>query len=242
MAWVKLDDKVMTHPRIFSLSDKSFRLWIWGLCYAQQHLTDGLIPAGLIPARLRRSAPDLVTRELWRESGGNGPVPVPGYGYAIRDFLQWNDSKADVERKRRESADRQAVFRSSRNALVTPASNGEVPVWCGESDALTEKESEENRATDLGARAATLLQELYPAWYAKYRHGAKLRLVSNSLAYQDALSVVGTWDDARIEQLARIVLTTDEKWIAETDRNFRIFASKASWADNRLRELEAQAS
>lgn len=232
MAWVKLDDKVMTHPKIFNLSDKSFRLWVWGLCYSQQHLTDGAVPSGVIPRRLKRAADDLVSRGLWQGVGAD---------FAVRDFLQWNDSRAEVERKRKETRDRVAAHRSG-NALRDPPCNTNVPVWCGEHAEDLEKGSGEKPATILGDRAGRLLQELYPAWYRKYRHGAQLRLVSNSLAYQDALSVVSLWDDARIEKLARIVLTTDDEWIAKTDRNFRIFASKASWADDRLRQAEAQPS
>lgn len=91
---------------------------------------------------------------------------------------------------------------------------------------------------DLNQRAGRLLQELYPAWYAAHRHGAKLRLVANSVAFQDAVSLVTLWPDDHLEKLARIILTTDEDWIAKTDRSFRIFAARASWADDRLRQAE----
>ncbi len=49
-----------------------------------------------------------------------------------------------------------------------------------------------------------------------------------------------TWDDARIEKLAKIILTTDDPFVAGTDRSFRIFALKASWADDRLRVWEQE--
>jgi len=91
---------------------------------------------------------------------------------------------------------------------------------------------------DLETRAGRLREELYPQWYAKYRHGAKLRLIASSLEFQDALSLVQTWDDDRLAKLAQIVLTTDEEFIAKTDRSFRIFALKASWADDRLKQAE----
>lgn len=98
------------------------------------------------------------------------------------------------------------------------------------------------RSDSVEERAGRLREELYPAWFAKYRNGAKLRipLIANSLEYQDALSVVQTWDDARIEKLARVFLTTDEEWIASTDRSFRLFASKATWCDDKLREWETK--
>ena len=96
-----------------------------------------------------------------------------------------------------------------------------------------------NGSGSLEERAGRLREELYPDWYAKYRHGARLRLIANSLEFQDAMSLVRVWDDARIEKLARIVLTTDDPWIANTDRGFKIFALKASWADDRLKAWEA---
>ena len=104
---------------------------------------------------------------------------------------------------------------------------------------LTEKESEE-KLDALELRAGKLREELYPCWYAKYRHGARLRLIVNSLEFQDAMSLVQVWDDARLEKLAKIVLTTDDPWIANTDRGFKIFALKASWADDRLKAWEAE--
>jgi hypothetical protein len=108
-------------------------------------------------------------------------------------------------------------------------------------ESLSTSKKEESRDDVLAARAGRLREELYPAWYAKHRHGARLRLVANSMEWQDALSLVTQWDDARLEKLAAIVLTTDDPWIAtKTDRGFHIFALKASWADSRLAEWEAQ--
>jgi hypothetical protein len=64
--------------------------------------------------------------------------------------------------------------------------------------------------------------------------------MSNSLEFQGALTLVRTWDDERLEKLARIVLTSDaDDWINRTDRGFRVFCQKASWADDRLRQAEA---
>lgn len=91
---------------------------------------------------------------------------------------------------------------------------------------------------ETSARAGRLREELYPTWYATHRHGARLRLVANSLEFQDALSLVVQWDDAHLEKLAQIILTTDDEWISNTDRGFKIFALKASWADNLFREWE----
>lgn len=90
---------------------------------------------------------------------------------------------------------------------------------------------------DVSDRARWLL-ESYVTWYRDLRHGARLRLVHNALEFQDACDLCRHWDDARLKLLAKIVLTTDDPYISGTDRSFKIFAQKASWADDRLTQAE----
>lgn len=100
------------------------------------------------------------------------------------------------------------------------------------------KDGSKSDSVDLRMRAGRLREELYPEWYAQHRNGARLPLMANSLELMSAEKLCETWDDARIEKLAKIVLTTDDSYIAGTDRSFKIFAMKAAWADNRLAEWE----
>jgi len=107
-----------------------------------------------------------------------------------------------------------------------------------------EKDAAAKRAAlvedDLGERGARLL-ERYGELYATHRHGAHYRARPN-LDWTEACDLCRHWDDARLDQLATVFLTTDDSWIAGTDRSFKIFAMKASWADNRLREVESGAA
>lgn len=80
--------------------------------------------------------------------------------------------------------------------------------------------------------------ERYGDLYAEYRHGARHRQRPN-LDWLDAISLVKLWPDDRLDKLAILVLTTDDDWIAKTDRSFKIFAMKATWADQRLAAWEA---
>lgn len=102
MAWVRIHDGAMTHPKIVGLSDKAFRLWIWGLSYSQQHLTDGLLPSAAVPLRLKRAAGDLVRMTLWDNHD---------LGFKVHDYLDWNDSRELVLKKRNEAKDRMAAAR-----------------------------------------------------------------------------------------------------------------------------------
>jgi len=223
----------MTHPKVVGLSDKAFRLWVWGLSYSQQHLTDGLLVQAAIPSRLARAKDDLIRVQLWDRHIA---------GFLIHDYLDWNDSRDTVLKKRDGLKTRVNNFRrrDDCNALQSP------PSWDVTDRSTTSgvgnsgSGSSEKERDDFGDRAGRLREELYPRWYAQHRHGARLRLMANALEFQEALLLVQTWDDSRLEKLAKIVLTTDDPWISRTDRGFKIFALKASWAEDRLVQWERE--
>lgn len=102
MAWVRIHDGAMTHPKVLRLNDRAFRLWVWGLTYAQQHLTDGWLPALAIPGALIKGIKDVIAVNLWA---------AVDTGYQIHDYLDWNDSRETVTKKRTEAKDRMAAAR-----------------------------------------------------------------------------------------------------------------------------------
>jgi len=237
MAWVRIHDGAMTHPKIIGLSDKAFRLWIWGLSYSQQHLTNGLIPVVAIPARVVRATKDLVVAQLW-DHGANC--------YQVHDYLDWNDSKADVVKKRTEAKDRMTLARERRsearsqnvlertNAHVLQRTSQEVLRRVGlRSSEIEEKED------PVFQRAADFL-ERYAALYEKHRHGAKLLRQKPAIDWDRACQLCRLWPDDRLDKMAEILLTTDEEWVTRTDRGFGIFFTKASWCDERLSAWEAE--
>lgn len=241
MAWVRLDDQAPRNNKMLKAGPAACWLWVCGIAHSQSQLTDGFISLEALPmigvagmTRCRKLADELVKIGLFDKAED---------GYVVHDYLDHNPSKASVMMRRAEDSERKRLVESNRiprgiqpdsgapRARVPshpiPSHPQAPPADAQNGDALTE-------------RAGRLREELYPAWYAKFRHGARLRIVANSLEFQDALSLVKTWDDERLAKLAQIVLTTDEDWIAKTDRGFKIFATKASWADDRLREVESE--
>lgn len=99
------------------------------------------------------------------------------------------------------------------------------------------REHDEEEA--LTMRAGKFL-ERYAELFYQHRYGARYHSRVH-IDFMKAKDLVRTWpDDARLEKLAEIILTTDDPWIATTDRGFAIFAMKASWADARLAEWEAK--
>lgn len=103
MSWVRIDDAAMTHPKIVGLSDKAFRLWVWGLAYCQQHLTDGFLPRAAMPPSSSRTAVSLVLARLWdaEESGD----------HRVHDYLDWNDSREYVDSVRQLAKARMVLVR-----------------------------------------------------------------------------------------------------------------------------------
>lgn len=250
MAWLRLSDNYVDHPKFFALSDGAFRLWHESMAYCRRHQTDGLFSFAVM--RAFRSFTK--SREKQLAESGLWDL-VPAMGYRIHDYLDWNPSRDEENERRAVSKAAMRAMRerrqakgipppcappvSTNNALTTPKQRShDVLDMDTDTDRVTGKGSGENPT--LEQRAQRLREELYPRWYSTYRHGARLRipLIANSLEFSDALSLVQTWDDTRLEKLARIVLTTNDEFIAGTDRGFKIFALKAGWADNRLCEIE----
>lgn len=258
MAWIRLSDDYVDDEKFQALNDGAFRLWHEAMAYCRKFQTDGIIPFTVM--RGLRSHTKGRERQL-ATPAREGVAPlwetIPGTGYKVHNYLAWNLSREEESSDRAAARARIQKFRGRgnavSNALQTPLptaneqrTNAFVPGMDREGSSTTgstERESERKPAADdLAERAGRLREELYPQWYSQYRHGARLRLVANALEFQDAMTVVKTWDDARIEKLARIVLTTDDPFIAGTDRGFKIFAMKATWADDRLRQVESRSA
>ncbi len=238
MAWVRLHDGAMSHPKISRLSDKAFRLWVWGLSYAQLHLTDGRVVSDApFPARLARAIDDLLAAGLWtREASGD---------FQIHDYLDWNDSKADVSKKRTAARVRMSDHRGDVRERTTPehiprtfASN--VPCGSVNTQVFTEKEHEKkpSPSADIGVQSAWFCDR-FVALYQQHRNGAHYHL-KPSLDWTRVCDLLRTWDLDRLEKLAVVLLTSDEEWIAKTDRGIGVFASRASWCDDRLKAWETE--
>lgn len=242
MAWIRLTDNYEEDPKIARLSDGAFRLFHQVLAFCRRNQTDGLIPKAQMLSRPAYRSKRLDELMFEGEPGFRWtPLVsiVQGFGFRLNAYLKWNHSKDEENERREGSRDRMRLSRERRVA------HGVAPVVaCNTLAQLPDREGmdpeHEKKDPDFGRRASRLREELYPAWYSKFRHGARLRigLTANSLEFGEALSLVQTWDDARLEKIARVILTTDDEFIAKTDRGWKIFVMKASWADDRLKQAE----
>ena len=113
MTWIKLDDTLPNNPKILPLGDKAFRLYIEGLCYANQYLTDGFLAQAVINRLDNGNAyQELVDAGLW--------ITVEA-GAQIHDYCEHQTSRKTVEEKREQVRNRVTRYREKSNADVTPS-------------------------------------------------------------------------------------------------------------------------
>ncbi len=245
MSWVRIHDGAMGHPKVIGMFDwrDPFHVWVWGMSYCQTHLTDGFVTADAVPTLGHKAAAELVRRRLWEPAEG---------GWTVHDYLDWNDSRETVSKKRNEAKERMANARnrsqpvranSVENKAYTSAEvlRGLVSSSSGSS---LERESERkpppmNGTTDpeLAARAGDFC-ERYAELYFKHRRGARY-LPRPTLDYTKACELCQVWDNDRLERLAVVFLKCEEPFAMSGSRTIGQFAAMASWADDRLREAEA---
>lgn len=241
MAWIRLSDDYVYHQKFTRLSHIAFRLWHEGMAYCRKLLTDGVIRRADLKT-FRYATKAAVAELTTPASDGVEPLwETHGDDFLVHDYLDWNPSKEDDQRDREGAKKRMRRYRGRAvtpdvTPFVTPTVTPYVPGQ-GQVKALRK----ENVAPEesLAMRAGALVDR-YCELFIEHRRGARLTR-RPVLDFEKALELVATWpDDARLEKLAVLVLTTDDEWISRTDRGFGIFAVKATWADDRLAAWEAQ--
>lgn len=112
MTWFVIDDTFAFHPKVVAAGN-AITLWVRAGAWCAQQLTDGHVPAYMIPSLgSKRDAGKLVEVGLWERVEG---------GYVFHDWADYQQSRAEVERKRRQNADRVAKWRKRKQAPdVTP--------------------------------------------------------------------------------------------------------------------------
>lgn len=115
MPWLKKAGEAPTTDKIWELSDPLYRLYDGALHYCARELTDGHIPANrispltpkpatkqqieaLVVRRLWHRLPDICSSCLnWRKVKEAGPLPRGGY--VVHDYLEFNPSRIQWERR-----------------------------------------------------------------------------------------------------------------------------------------------
>jgi len=244
MAWVRLHDGAMQDIKVSRLSDSAFRLWIRGLCYCQTALTDGLIPHEALRdmGAKRKDVDELAEQQV----EGRPPLweRIDRFGFKVHDYLDWNDSREKVQSRKSAAKSRKDAYENKRRSERTPERTPErVPSASGglglvstSSSVLQERKNDPFLDSAITERAGRFI-ERYETLYQKHRSATYL--VSPRRDYDKAVELCRTWtDDARLDKLAAIFLTTDHHFAESGSRTIPQFAALASWADGKLAEWE----
>lgn len=110
MTWVKLDEAFWSHQKIRAAGTEATGLFVCGLAWCNQNLSDGSIPRYVLGMltdlrRPEKTAERLVEVGLWHETEA---------GWDVHDYLDYQPSKSQVESQRASQRDRQKKSRSKK--------------------------------------------------------------------------------------------------------------------------------
>jgi hypothetical protein len=103
--WIKVSNSLPAHPKILIAGDRAAWLFVCGLCYCNEHLTDGYIAKATLPVAApgikgpERLAKVLVEVGLWELAEG---------GWQIHDYTEFQRSARQVKDVRRKDRERKA--------------------------------------------------------------------------------------------------------------------------------------
>lgn len=128
-----LDDKLPRHPKLFKagarLGDNGaaqvLAVYVAGLGYAREHLTDGFVPAGFVNSLvvLVQTPQDVINAMVSRGVGLWHRVPG---GYRIHDYHDWNDNAASIKEKREKWRAKKAAQRRRDSGEFANVSPGDM--------------------------------------------------------------------------------------------------------------------
>jgi hypothetical protein len=251
--YTKLFNSILAST-IWREDDKTRIVWITLLAMADKNgIADGSIPGLADFARVsvddcraaleRLKQPDEDSRS--KEHDGRRIAEVDG-GWQILNHGKYRAKLNQDERREYLRIKQREYRRKQPSTKVNNVSHKSTVLTQPEAEAKADTKAfsrehapryEKSGSTE-ELRAGRLVDR-YGELFQAHRLGARYRQRPN-LDWLEALTLVSLWSDARLEKLAILVLTTDDPWISKTDRGFKIFAMKASWADEKLCAWEAE--
>lgn len=125
MAYAQIHTQAPRHPKLLAVSDAAWRLWATGLCYVQEHMTDGLIPAVALVtfgvAKHQKAADELVAARLWHQDRE---------GYRVHDYGDWNHTREEVAKRQSAKRERWARWKQRQQADAANAPQTRLQTDC----------------------------------------------------------------------------------------------------------------
>jgi hypothetical protein len=100
VAWARLDDGFFCHPkvtRVWDINPGAVGLWVRLISYCSKYETDGFVPE----VTVAMLSPDLSERTAQLDALIEGrAIQRHEDGFVIRDYLDYNPSRAQIDEKR----------------------------------------------------------------------------------------------------------------------------------------------
>ena len=129
MTWVKVDDGFRHHPKAIRIGPLGRDLFVCGLGYCAENLTDGFIPDDMVPhlapgqSHPTKIVARLLLAGLWtREEEG---------GYHVHDYLAYNPSREQVLQDRQYQALKRDMYADGALLKVIRARDQDRCRYCG---------------------------------------------------------------------------------------------------------------
>lgn len=121
MPWFKVDDGFCVHPKTIGLDMSARGLWVTAGSWCAQQLTDGVITDKQVRmlGGTRRQAEKLVTAGLWSADD----APPSERRYAFNDWLDFQPTREETQRRRQEDADRKRKAREAKGVKQAEREN-----------------------------------------------------------------------------------------------------------------------
>lgn len=183
MSWLRLDDDMLDHPKwVRAIRDggsSALHLWLALCSWCSRHLTDGVIPADIVPTLTTQWRSRDRARALQAlESSQLVAITEPGAVHIV-DYLERNPSRAETIERRGRKADTQknhAVRKKltgqlqvvvvddgpAPDPLPIPSRPDPVPTPEGERERALLPPSKRDQALDAAALALNRLSHRYP--------------------------------------------------------------------------------
>lgn len=233
--WFQTETRVRTHPKMVKAGRAASWTWVCGNCYAKDQMTDGFIPDGmlasLVPGAslrdLKKDADALVAAGLWDKVDG---------GYQIHDYLEYNDSKAEILAKQEEDRNRKRKHKSEDLPLGIlmeddPESNNPAVSVSGSGSDAQKKDVD---------KKAHPIRELLGEHLAQFqaKHGVKPAKYTGKDA-KHAESLIVDHGLERAKTLVRQAFLSTDPFVAKSGHSMGVIVSSA--VQNRLiAELASQ--
>ena len=118
MPWVKIDDGVPHHRKLFAGGACLRGMILDGLCYCARNLTDGFIPANAL-ALVSPGTPPKMALRLIADLVRVGAWTTKDDGWEIHDYLKYQPSRQEVLDARAAAKARKDSWNAKKNAERT---------------------------------------------------------------------------------------------------------------------------